>query len=239
MHLLGHPLLLWLPLTGTAVRAAQDPQSGDSTAGAVNPVLDAFENAGVIGWLIVLMSIVALALIIEDFATIRRERMAPPTLLDALEAMFDDDDFQGALEVCERERNYLANVVGAGLSRLGHPFETIQTALREMQVREQVKIFQKLGWLALLQTTSPMMGLFGTVLGMFVTFGKIASVGGSVSPAVLAYGIKMALVTTIFGLSVAIPVGTFYFLLRGRALQAITEVNAIAEDLFERFRKPG
>jgi biopolymer transport protein ExbB len=238
MLFLGHPLLLCL-VTGTAARAAQDPQSGDNAAGAINPVLDAFENAGVIGWLIVLMSIVALALIIEDFATIKRERMAPSTLLDALETMFDDGDFQAAIEVCERERNYLANVVGAGLSRLGHPFDTIQTAIREMQVREQVKIFQKLGWLALLQTTSPMMGLFGTVLGMFVTFGKIASVGGSVSPAVLAYGIKMALVTTIFGLSVAIPVGTFYFLLRGRALQAITEVNAIAEDLFERFRKPG
>ena len=82
-----------------------------------------------------------------------------------------------------------------------------------------------------------MMGLFGTVSGMFVTFGTIAAAGGSVSPAILAKGIKMALITTILGLTVAIPVGVCFFILRNRVVRMSTEVNAIAEDLFERFRK--
>ena len=67
--------------------------------------------------------------------------------------------------------------------------------------------------------------------------GKIAAAGGSVSPAQLAGGIKMALITTIFGLTVAIPVGVAFYTLRNRVIKTSTEINAVAEDLFERFRK--
>ena len=81
-----------------------------------------------------------------------------------------------------------------------------------------------------------MMGLMGTVYGMFVTFGKIAASGGNVSPAKLADGIKGALVTTLLGLIVAIPTGIAFFYMRNRVIRTATEVNAITEDLFERFR---
>jgi len=128
------------------------------------------------------------------------------------------------------------NVVAAGLGRLGHSFDTIQISVREMEDEESVKLFQKVGYLSLIAATAPMMGLLGTVTGMFVTFGDIADAGGSVSPAQLAGGIKLALVTTIFGLIVAIPVGAFFFMFRNRVLRTTIEVNAIAEDLFERFR---
>ncbi len=201
-----------------------------------NAVIDAFENAGTIGYLIVLVSVVALGLIIENFVTIKRERLAPATLVDELEALFDEENFQDALELCENEANYLAKVVAAGLGKLGHSFETIQTALRETEEAEAVKLFQKISYLSLITASAPMLGLLGTVSGMFVTFGEIAAAGGSESPARLADGIKMALVTTIFGLIVAIPVGAFYFLFRNRVVRSSIEVNAVAEDLFERFR---
>jgi len=195
-----------------------------------------YDKAGPIGYLIMLMSVVAVALIIENFMTIKREKLAPPDLLDELEALFDGENFQDAVELCEQEKNYLTNVVGAGLSKLGHSFETMQTSIREMQTEESVKLFQKIGWLSLISAIAPMMGLFGTVTGMFVTFGKIASSGGNVSPAKLAGGIKMALITTMLGLSVAIPVGIAFFTLRNRVIRTSTEINAITEDLFERFR---
>ena len=63
-----------------------------------------------------------------------------------------------------------------------------------------------------------------------------SSSGGNVSPAKLAGGIKMALITTMLGLSVAIPVGIAFFTLRNRVIKTSTEINAITEDLFERFR---
>ena len=197
---------------------------------------DVFGNAGTIGILIMVMSIIAGALIIENFMSIKRDKIAPMDLLDEIEALFDGENFQDAVELCEQEKNYLTNVVGAGLSKLGHEFETMQTSIREMQTEESVKLFQKIGWLSLISAIAPMMGLFGTVTGMFRTFGAIAAAGGSVSPAQLAGGIKAALVTTMLGLTVAIPVGIAFFVMRNRVIRTSTEVNALTEDLFERFR---
>ena len=211
-------------------------QEGEGGADQPNAVMDALDNAGVIGWVIIFISIISTALIIENFVNIKREKMAPPDLVEEIEALFDENNFQEALELCESEPNYLTNVVQAGLSKLGHPFETIRLSVREMEEEEAVKLFQKIGWLSLISATAPMMGLLGTVSGMFVTFGDIAAAGGSVSPAQLAGGIKLALVTTILGLIVAIPVGAFLVVFRNRVVKATIEVNALAEDLFERFR---
>ena len=197
---------------------------------------DVVDNAGVIGGLIVVMSIIAGALIFENFMSIKREKIAPPDLLDEIEALFDGENFQDAVELCEQEKNYLTNVVGAGLSKLGHEFETMQTSIREMQTEESVKLFQKIGWLSLISAIAPMMGLFGTVTGMFDTFGTIAASGGNVSPAKLAGGIKGALVTTMLGLMVAIPATAAFSFLRNRLVRSTIEVGAIVEDLFERFR---
>jgi biopolymer transport protein ExbB len=231
-------LTIAAPLLLAGMAFAQDPAAAAPAAEQSSALEEVFkyQNAGLIGYIIVLMSVVALALIIENFMTIKREKLAPPDLLDELEALFDGESFQEAVELCEQEKNYLTNVVGAGLSKLGHSFETMQTSLREMQTEESVKLFQKIGWLSLISALAPMMGLFGTVTGMFVTFSAIAAAGGSVSPAQLAGGIKMALITTIFGLTVAIPVGVAFYTLRNRVIRTSTEINAITEDLFERFR---
>lgn len=224
------------PLLLATSLVAQEAAGGEEPRSFIADVFD-YDNAGAIGYLIVVLSVVSLALIIENFMTIKREKLAPPDLLDELEALFDGENFQDAVELCEQEKTYLTNVVGAGLAKLGHSFETMQTAVREMQTEESVKLFQKIGWLSLISAIAPMMGLFGTVTGMFVTFSNIAASGGNVSPAKLAGGIKMALITTIFGLTVAIPVGVSFFALRNRVIKTSTEINAITEDLFERFRK--
>jgi biopolymer transport protein ExbB len=224
------PALLLLP--GPA--AAQD--AAPKATGTIAEMF-AYENAGAIGYLIVLMSIVGLALAIENFLVMQRDKLAPPPQLDELESLFADEQFQEAVNLCARDKNYLTNVVGAGLARLGHSFETIQTALREMQTEETVKLFQRIGWLSMLSSLAPLMGLFGTVTGMFFTFSAIAAENGTVNPAELASGIKMALITTIFGLSVAIPLSVAFYALRNRVVRAATEINALAEDLFERFRK--
>lgn len=232
--LLSTAMFVTAPLFVTGLATAQ----GSAQAEATNPIADAFANAGSIGWVIVLLSIVGLALVIENFMTIKRDKLAPPDVVDELEALFDEENFQDALELCENERTYLTRVVSAGLAKLGHPFETIQTAVREMEEEESVKLFQKIGYLSLIAAVSPMLGLLGTVSGMFVTFGEIAAAGGSVNPSILAGGIKFALVTTIFGLIVAIPTSAFFFFFRNRVVKTTIEVNAIAEDLFERFRSP-
>jgi biopolymer transport protein ExbB len=222
------------PVLLASIALAQD--DGEAKKAAPNPIIDALGNAGTIGYIIIAISIVSVALVVENFMSVKREKLAPTDTVEELEAYFDEEQFQEAVDLCEDERTYLTRVVEAGLSKLGHSFDTIQTSVREMQEEETVKLFQKIGWLSLIAASAPMMGLLGTVSGMFVTFGDIANAGGSVSPAQLAGGIKLALVTTILGLIVALPTGAFFFILRNRVVRLTIEVNAIAEDLFERFR---
>ena len=228
-------LLLATPLITTSMLFAQDGE-GDKAAEQQSPISEALDNAGWIGYIIILISIISFALVIENFMSLKRDKLAPPDVIDELEALFEEENYQDAMDVCESDPVYLTQIVGAGLQKLEFSFETIQASLREMQEEETVKLFQKIGWLSLIAASAPMMGLLGTVSGMFVTFGDIANAGGSVSPAQLAGGIKLALVTTILGLIVALPTGAFFFLFRNKVIRTTIEVNAIAENLFEKFR---
>jgi biopolymer transport protein ExbB len=81
-----------------------------------------------------------------------------------------------------------------------------------------------------------MMGLLGTVWGMVLAFQTIADTGGQANPAELASGISQALLTTLFGLLVAIPVTAAFAYMRNNLIRSVIETGAIVEDLFERFR---
>ncbi len=195
------------------------------------------KDSGAIGWCIILLSVIALAIVIENFMSLKRDKLAPPELIDEIQALFDEGQFQEAMELCENEPNYFTRVCGAGISKIGHSFDTIEKSLEEMGDEESIKLHQKVGWLALISNVAPMMGLLGTVGGMVKAFNEIASSGGQASPAELADGISQALLTTMFGLIVAIPITAAFAFLRNRMVKTIIELGAIVEDLFERFRE--
>ncbi len=227
-------VLGFLPSLAAAAAPLQE-EGGDGEAKAPSLLSDIIGNAGVIGWLIIILSVVALALIIEHFMSVKREKLAPPHLIDELEALFDEEKFQDAMEVCEAEPTYLTNVVGAGLSKLGHSFETMTSAIDERANEEDIQLNAKVGWLSVIAAVAPMMGLLGTVNGMVMAFGEIA-LKPTVKPNDLAAGIKGALITTLLGLIVAIPVTTAYVFFKNRVTMASIEIGAIVEELFERFR---
>ncbi len=209
---------------------AQDGSTGSNSIG------DLIRASGVIGLAIIGLSVVALAIIIENFASLKRDKLAPPEIIDEIQALFEEGQFQEAMELCENEPTYFTRVVGAGIAKIGHPFETIEKSLEEMGDEESIKLHQKIGWLSLIANVAPMMGLLGTVMGMVKAFNEIASSGGQANPADLAAGISEALLTTMFGLIVAIPVTASFAFIRNRMVRTIIEVGAIVEDLFERFR---
>ncbi len=198
---------------------------------------DLIKASGVVGLCIIGLSIVALAIIIENFASLKRDKLAPPEIIDEIQALFDEGQFQEAMELCENEPTYFTRVCGAGIAKIGHSFDTIEKSLEEMGDEESVKLHQKIGWLSLIANVAPMMGLLGTVMGMVKAFNEIASSGGQANPADLAEGISEALLTTMFGLIVAIPVTASFAFVRNRMVKTIIELGAIVEDLFERFRE--
>jgi biopolymer transport protein ExbB len=197
---------------------------------------DVFKDAGPVGLVIMLLSVVALALIIENIVSLKRDKLAPPELIDEVQALFEEEKFQEAMELCEDEPGYFTRVCGAGIAKIGHPFEAIEKSIEEMGDEESIKLHQKIGWLSLIANVAPMMGLLGTVMGMVAAFNEIAASKGQANPADLASGISQALLTTMLGLIVAIPVTAAFAFLRNRLIKTIIETGAIVEDLFERFR---
>ncbi|MCY3002361.1 MAG: MotA/TolQ/ExbB proton channel family protein [Planctomycetota bacterium] len=191
--------------------------------------------SGFIGWVIIALSIVTLAVIIEAYVTLSREKLAPPAVVDEIQSLFEEGQFQEAMELCENEPSFFTRVCGAGISKIGHPFEVIQAAIQEMGDEESIRLNQKIGWISVLAAVSPMLGLFGTVQGMIASFHVIANTANP-TPSQLAGGIYVALLTTFEGLMVAIPATAAFAYLRNRLVRNIIEVGAIVEDLFERFR---
>jgi len=207
---------------------AQD--EGNSTLG------DVIVGGGLVGWVIILLSIVSLALAIEHTVTIRRDKIVPPELIDEVEALFEEEEYQEALELCENEPNFLTNVLSAGLPKINAGFEAMEKSMEEVAEEETIKLHQKIAWLSLIGNIAPMMGLFGTVLGMIGAFNEITRLGANVTPKDLSAGISTALITTLFGLFVAMPALFFFFMFRNKVIKVSLEITAIAADLVERFR---
>ena len=192
--------------------------------------------AGYIGWVIELLSVVALTLIIKEFMEIRKAKLAPPEVVDELEALMEAEEYQEAMEVCESEPCFFTNVVAAGLPKLNASFDAMEKSLEEMIDEENTKLQGRLSWLSLIAAVAPMLGLLGTVQGMIGAFDQIAASKGQATPDQLAQNISMALITTLLGLMVAIPVTAAYVFLRNRVVTYSLEISAVIEDMFERFR---
>ncbi len=98
--------------------------------------------------------------------------------------------------------------------------------------RIAARAFSAVDWLADIAAIAPLVGLLGTVLGMFQAFGGIASdVSAGAKPVVLAAGVSKAIVTTIFGLAVAIPSLIAYAIFRRRAARRIAELEEAADEV--------
>jgi biopolymer transport protein ExbB len=221
--------LTWLAMAPLV--AAQD------TAALEKGGLESFmSNAGPIGWVIMGMSVLALTLIIKEIMDIRKVKLAPPEIVDEIEALLEAEEYQEAMEVCESEPCYFTNVVAAGLPKLNASFEAMEKSLEEMMEEENTKLYGRLSWLSLIAAVAPMMGLLGTVQGMINAFEQIAAKKGQATPDELASDISMALITTMLGLTVAIPVTAAFVFLRNRVVAYSLEISAVVEDMFERFR---
>ena len=224
-------VLFLFVLTSAPMALAQDAPVADSVSFS-----DVISGGGAVGWIIICLSIVGLALTIDNYVNMRKQKLAPPDVVDEVEALIEAGEYQEAMELCEAEPSYFTNIVAAGLPRLNASFEAMEKAVEEMGEEEQVKLFMKLGWISLIAAVAPMLGLTGTVLGMIMAFKVIAATKGAANPADLASNISLALITTLLGLLVAIPMTAAFVWLRNGVVKTTLEVAAVVEDIFERFR---
>ena len=183
-----HFALRSLPVT-LALAVVANPLFAQEAEAEVEPLSlgGLIADSGPFGWAIIVLSVVALAVVIENFVSLKREKLAPPELIDEIQALFDEGQYQEAMELCENEETFLTRICGAGIAKIGHSFEVIEKSLEEMGDEEAVKLHQKMGWLSLIANVAPMMGLLGTVSrhGHRVQHDRQHS-GGNANPAELA-----------------------------------------------------
>jgi len=223
------------------VLAAEAPAAEPAATEALKQISlwSTIAAGGIIGYVIIVMSLVSVALIVEHFITIRRDRLVPGVLAEQLEEHLGRNAYRDAQQVCAYDGSFLAQVVGAGLNQIGAMFGffDMQNAMQEVSERQISKFYRKLDYLSFIAATAPMMGLLGTVTGMIRSFNKIAATEGTAKPSQLAGGISEALVTTCLGLAVAIPTMFFVSFFRNRVDSLVAEAEVVVEKLMSRFRK--
>jgi len=199
------------------------------------------QAGGVVGYVIMILSVVAVAFIGEHFLSIRRGRLIPAELEAQLTELIQQRQFGQARTLCQENGSFLAEVIGAGLahvdSMLG--FYDMQNAMQEAGERVISRLHRKLEYLNFIAATAPLLGLLGTVTGMIRSFNVIAHTEGAATPSQLAGGISEALVTTCQGLVVAIPVMFFVAFFRNRIESYVAEAETVVEKITNPLRKKG
>ncbi|HZX30561.1 MAG TPA: MotA/TolQ/ExbB proton channel family protein [Rhodocyclaceae bacterium] len=159
-------------------------------------------------WPLLLASIIAVALIIERLVALRRAKVVPPGLLQRAVAEFKrGGDNAKLLDDLERH-SPLGRVLAAGLRNVGNSRDVMKEAIEESGGAVAHDLGRYLTTLGTIASISPLMGLFGTVVGMIEIFGSQAPTG--TNPMQLAHGISIALYNTGFGLVIAIPSMIFW-----------------------------
>jgi biopolymer transport protein ExbB len=189
-------------------------------------------KGGLVGYIIIALSLVALALIILHFLQIRRRSLLPEEQLVLIEDLLAKGKVEDALGYCVDPANdsYLTRILGIGLMRYQRsafgPFE-LKNALEEAGEDQTSRLFRSTDALGLIGTIAPLLGLLGTVFGMVEAFDSISSN----TPTALAGNISVALVTTMLGLVLAIPCLTLFSFFRNRIEGLSAEAAAQIERL--------
>ncbi|HTF87983.1 MAG TPA: MotA/TolQ/ExbB proton channel family protein [Planctomycetota bacterium] len=195
-------------------------------------MLDLFETTGPVGYLIVGCSIAGTALVIEHLFNLRREKLAPPDFTGEVEALINEEKFDEAVELCDEEDGYMANLVSAALRMRHAGYEHMIDGLEQAAVEESFKLNAKISYLSLIGNVAPLLGLLGTVTGMISSFQEIERLK-SPTPGDLAKGVYESLVNTTMGLFVAIIFLTIYFLFKNKVTKMTLSMNLQAVDMLK------
>lgn len=199
-------------------------------------LLQYIAQGGPIGMIIILISLVAIGMIGAQLFRIRRDRLAPPELLDDLRVLLEDGNIDGAINRCNDTTGscYLARVVGAGLTRASRSafgMLELRSSVDEIGQLEVDRLYRLTDGIGLIASVAPMLGLLGTVVGMVGAFDAITLSDGPARPDELAGSISQALITTVLGLIVAIPSTAMYTYLRNRIDHLSTEIDEQIEEI--------
>jgi biopolymer transport protein ExbB/biopolymer transport protein TolQ len=211
-------------------------------------VVSMWHNMGVLAKIVVIvlgfMSVISVAVFVDRVVTYSKAKSQSRAFAPAVAKELKDGRIEGAIKVAEKfNKSHLAQVVAAGLQEFKshdeltpETVEAAQRALDRAQAIVHAQLKRGLGALATIGSTAPFVGLFGTVVGILNAF-KSISTNKTTGLGAVAGGISEALVTTAFGLLVAIPAVWFFNYLTGRSETFDVEANNSSSELVDYFLK--
>lgn len=161
------------------------------------------------------MSLVALALVLGLAFCVERVIYLSLSEINAKRLMKDvddklmDGDVEGAKTLCRNTRGPVASICYQGLERINEPIEDIERSVASYGSVQSSNLEKGCSWITLFIAMAPSLGFLGTVIGMVMAFDQIQT-AGDISPTIVASGMKVALITTIFGIIVALILQIFY-----------------------------
>ncbi len=172
-------------------------------------MIEYFTRGGIFMWPILFCLVGGVAIIIERFISLTLASVNTRKFLSEVDAALNKGGTKAAIEVCEKTKGPVAAIFHAGLLRAGRGIEHVEKAITNAGSIEMAFLERGLIWLSTFITIAPMLGFTGTVKGMIVAFDDIKR-ANDISPSIVASGISVALLTTLFGLVVAITLQIFY-----------------------------
>ena len=186
-------------------------------------MLDLFRESPIMSVLLI-CSIIAFTFAIERWWFFRRNRINVPKFMERVKEFLRRNELDRLFGYCERKRGPVPRMIHTALTNLSLPKEEMERLLDTTREKEEVKFEKNLSILGTLSNIAPLLGLFGTVLGIIRAFRDIA-VTGSGGSAVVAMGVAEALLTTAAGIIIAVVSTIFYnyFMRRIRVMDVETE----------------
>ncbi len=224
--------------TGSLVQAKEVSPTDQATRFAQLFLVNDDLIGSAIIWLLLLMSALSLGYALSLMLRYRRNVVLPQKTREEIEVLLAEKCYREAIDYAHGDPSFLGQLVSAALGEAGLGFEAMQRAVAEEGDVQTSRMLRPVEYLNVVGNLAPMMGLFGTVYGMIMAFGQLVAAGGKPNPVELAGGISTSLVTTFWGLVVAIPALAAYAIVRNK-IDALTSEGIVqAEQLIRPF-KPG
>jgi biopolymer transport protein ExbB len=192
-----------------------------------------FFDGGPLMWPILLCSVIALAVALERFFTLRRAQINTRQFMATIRTVLEHNRVDDAVAICDENAGPIAHILKAGILKHDRPRAVIREAIENAGMLEVPRLERYLNVLATVANISPLIGLLGTVQGMIRCFWMIQSKMGVVNPSDLAEGIGNALITTAGGLLVAIPTLVLYNYYLSRVNGMVHEMEISSAELLD------
>jgi biopolymer transport protein ExbB len=227
---LSGSLLLVLFFIFSPLAWSQAPGEAEETLSEGLKYFDFFVvKGGWIAYVLILISVVMVAFAIEHAITIRRATILPPEAATRVRELLAEKKYGDALQFTREDPSVLGYVLHAGLFEAANGFDAMERAVEEAVDERSARLFRKIEYLNIIGNVSPMIGLFGTVYGMILLFAEIHAADGLPGARIVVDRMAVALITTFWGLAVAIPALSIYAFFRNR-IDVLTAECALAVD---------